>query len=187
MNEEFIPIFPPHYKVDAVIMDAEKYEAMKAEIERLRAEVESLLALNQENVEIGLRYKTAFDKMSAISTPLIVNLSDQLADTRARNTELEQQLEQAHSVYREVMAAVRTEKRYVPVEDGYFQSSITTGLYAISINNETVKLHTMRMGDWHDIGIVVLPDNIRLCYLVDVQGSDTQGESQQGDNDNDHA
>jgi len=58
------------------------------------------------------------------------------------------------------------EPEWMPLPDGFFQSSITTGLYAVSVEGDFLKIHMMRMGEQHDAGLVVLPNNIRLCYFA---------------------
>src|SRR5688572_28232484 len=53
--------------------------------------------------------------------------------------------------------------RWEPLPDGFFQSSINTGLYAVAVEGDALKIFMLRMGEWQDNAIVVLPDNIRLC------------------------
>lgn len=83
---------------------------------------------------------------------MIVDLEAREASLQVLANELTRRLEEAQLA-----------KTWKPLPDGFFQSSINTGLYAVSVSEDFLKLHMRRMGEWHDVGVVVLPDNIRLC------------------------
>jgi hypothetical protein len=161
MSQEFIPIFPPHYKVDAVIMDVEKYEAMKAEIERLRAERDALAA---KVVEL----RAIIYQLTEIDMAMLEDGGRELESERdALRTEL---------------AAVRAEKRYVPVDYSTFvdDQSYNDTYLLVTLGGTQLEIGT----DPTEGGKTVnLPSDMRLCRLVTEQGSETQGESQQGESD----